>query len=306
MDPGTYADRCARILLYRYMVMPARIRASLEQYTEPGEGGSGGPVSLFVKSIHEPSIDEVPIIAAILGSLEGRRVLVYEYERISPSWEPRERVLARLVRASVDRGAPSIIVMPKALPVSIYGSLPERAIRALQESTTIRAAVDHENALYLPEDPPRGRIEIVAKRNSTASYSRVVWLEEQARRHGVRVEAVRYLSDNTQIFSYVFSRGLSGVLERVPVNKLSLYILTLQTCGLLEGLGTIIPLYRRERSEHYIYTINLGRDTVHRIVEALGRAPGGDSMERSRLLVDKFLEGARSVFSRMLGPATGG
>jgi len=297
MDRPIILDRCVEALISGlYQDLQVESSALVETPSVTASASGDDTINVYVKSFKEVSIDEVPIIVAIMNVLRGSKLRIYEYERITHSEKAREEVLARLVRLRAEKREPSIIVMPKALPTGLYGLLPEEALRALSEGAIVRVRVFHDNILYLPRNPPRSGVEIVAKRNSESSYARVVWLQRRAATLGVPVRRTVFLEDNPHIFRYALSQGVKGLLERVPVNKLAHYALALDRCGVI---GPVHELRREEKSEHYIYALNLPAGIVEEIARAAsmeGRL--GDLMRG--VLYDNMVKGASRIFREML------
>ena len=255
---------------------------------------SGGVVELYVKSIYEPSADEIPILAGILEALAGERLRVYEYEPIHRQGEPRHVVLGRYLRRAIESGRPAVVVMPSALPAGLLGALGPSA-EALSAAPLIRVRVEHPSRLYLPS---RGPVRLVAKRNSQQSYERVVWLRGLAAERGLRVEGEVYLGDNREILDYVFGPGILGALERVPVTKIASIVLSLRDCGLLTGLEEV---ERRDESTHLVYVVNAPQGLAARVARAVAAWSGRSLGEALRgLLHWTVLEGARRVMREVL------
>ncbi|MCE4628325.1 MAG: hypothetical protein F7C34_04165 [Desulfurococcales archaeon] len=272
------ADRCAQTLMEIYRGLKLLHDAEWGDLVSMGEGP--GPVQVFVKSVREASIDEIPLILALLEGLRSRRVEFFEYERMTRGEMSREEVLARLINSGLRRGNPTIVVMPSALPASLYSRLPWEAREALSRSLAIRVIVENENILYLPEQSPRDGVEIVAKNNSASSYARVRWLRGEAERRNIRVRGEVYLQDNASIMEYVLEKGIQSIGERIPVNKLAHYIVALSKCDRISGIE---QLRRWERSTHLVYAINTSIDTLLPVYEML--------RGRRMRLVDEILVG---------------
>lgn len=272
------AEQCAQTLIETYRGLKILYDAEWGDLVSMDEGP--GPVQVFVKSVKEASIDEIPVILALLEGLRNRRVEFFEYERMTRGDMGREEVLARLINSGLRRGSPTIVVMPSALPASLYSRLPWEAREALSRSLAMRVIVENENILYLPEQSPGEGIEIVAKNNSVSSYARVRWLRGEASRRKIRVRGEVYLQDNAAIMEYVLERGIQSIGERIPVNKLAHYIVALGKCDRISGIE---PLKRWERSTHLIYAINTSMDTLIPVYDML--------RDRRIRLVDEILVG---------------
>ncbi|MEB3780850.1 MAG: hypothetical protein GSR85_11595 [Desulfurococcales archaeon] len=257
--------------------------------------GSSSDIDVYVKSVRNPSFDEVPIITSIIDVLEGFKARIYEYEPVSEPVSPgrdRARGLAGMVERSLDQGRGVIVVVPSLLPVSLVSTLRPEIIDAMESSLALEVEVRYENLLYLPEEG-RGPITIVAKENSESSYERVEWLKKQAESLKVDVEGVVLKPDNSSIYEYVLQLGPRGIYKRVPVNKMALYIVSLARCYNLEG---IIEVNRKERSRHYIYAINVPESIIAGVEDALETRWASTRIPiPSERLFNYIMEGCNSV-----------
>jgi len=230
--------------------------------------GSSREIDVYVKSVRNPSFDEVPIISTMIDVLDQYKTRVYEYEPISeptqPGWD-RAKGLASMIESSIGYGRGVIVVVPSLLPVSLVSALKPETVEAMESSLAVEVEVRYENILYLPEEG-RGPVTLVAKENSESSYERVEWLKKQAESLKVEIEGVVLKPDNSSIYEYVLQLGPKGIYKRVPVNKLASYIVSIARCYSLEG---IIEVARREKSRHYIYAINVPDNVITRIEDRL-------------------------------------
>ena len=225
---------------------------------------SSDTVNLIVKSLKLPSIDEIPIIEAILRTLSSKTIPVYEYDHIQAR-DSNDRVdrLAKILSRSIGRGG-VILVVPSLLPVSLISRLDPDNLLLLESSLLLEAEVTYSNILYLPED--RDEIEIVAKKNSQSSYERAEWLKRKAEERGIKVARVKELSDNTSILNYVTRRGIDSIKTSVPVTKIASLIVTLSKC---RGIDGIMPLVKDDSSKHLLYAVGIGMDEAEGIAETL-------------------------------------
>ena len=290
------ASHCARVLVETFSNMEISVRAEWgEVYAFPPERRE--IIEVYLKSISEPSIDEIPIISSIVESLSDRRVVIYEYESMARRGEPRHRTLARFIEKAIREGRPIIVLMPSALPASLYTALSQEAREFLANALALRITVDHPNILYLPLHVAEP-IEIVAKSNSTSSYVRVRWLMDKARERGITVAREVYLDSNRAILEYVLWGGSQSLYRRIPVNKLALFIAILQRCGYIEGLEV---LKRWERNTHVLYTVNVDYETVSRIYNSLnGRGSYTLHYDLTGILYSKIVKGAEEVMEEIL------
>ena len=82
-------------------------------------GGFKPVMSLLVKSLSMPSIDEVPIIQSILDSVADRhRINIYEYEPLAGSTQRADR-LVRLIESSLGSGWGLSVLVPSLFPVAL-------------------------------------------------------------------------------------------------------------------------------------------------------------------------------------------
>ncbi|MEB2835924.1 MAG: hypothetical protein GSR80_000412 [Desulfurococcales archaeon] len=230
----------------------------------PGRGYPGRAL-IIVKSVSEPSIDEIPIVESILGALAASgvyRVEVYEYEPLLAR-PGRSRRAAALIEKAISEGGALVALAPEMLAISLASRLPEGVAGRLEEGVLARVRVRYENLLYLP---PGSTVTLAAKANSSSSHERVEWLRAQAQRLGVEVEDTVYLEDNAAILDLMRSRGPMGHTRVVPVTKLARAVVALARCL---GLGGIVELRRVEESSHTVYAVNLDPDTAEAIIHSL-------------------------------------
>jgi len=291
-DVLALAEECSDILMHYYSSDTVK-KVETEVVSEPTVGIDSDRVDVYVKSIREVSLDELPIINSILLSLQDKRTVFYEYESIRIK-EPRHKVLSKLISRSLKLGVPAIVVMPSALPVSLLNALNEDVLQLLDESLYMKINVTYENYFYLPVREKAGSIELVAKDNSKSSYERVEWLSSEAPRRGIEIKRVLYLPDNRSIFDYILGAGPQGIYERVPVNKLALYVLALSKCIGFSGLEMIS---RIEKSTHLLYAVNLDYETLSKIRENVSHAY---RMPPLGLLFSSMRIGASKVFSEII------
>ncbi|MCE4629554.1 MAG: hypothetical protein F7C82_04670 [Desulfurococcales archaeon] len=239
-------DECADEYMRQYA--RTRIHRIDVELHDVMSGKPPSEIEVYLKSVREVSIDEIPIVKSILNAFEGRRLIIYEYENIRKR-DDRARLASRLVERGIEEGRSFILVLPSLMPLSLATSLPYEIQEAVADSLALTITITYDNLLYLPEGQRRG-IEIVAKENSEASYERVKWLKEKAEELGVYVKKVVYLADNKEIFEYVTELGADGIYERVPVNKLASYIVSLARCLRIPGIREFL---HREQVKHYIY-----------------------------------------------------
>ncbi len=266
--------------------------------------GYPGRALIIVKSVSEPSVDEIPIVESIVEALAASgvyRVEVYEYEPLLAR-PGRSRRAAALIEKALSEGAALVALAPELLAVSLASRLPGRAAEALEEGVLARVTVRHENILYLP---PGSRVWIAAKENSSSSYERVEWLRAQAESYGVEVERVVYLEDNAAILDLIRREGPSGHLKVVPVTKLARMILAVSRCL---GLGGLAELRRVEESSHTIYALNLDPDTASAILYSIrGRLarPHRPLPPRSALLRGLYQRGVSEAASEVAAAIAG-
>ncbi len=231
----------------------------------PKARGRPGRAVIIVKSLQHPSVDEVPIVEAVLGALAASgvyRVEVYEYE---PPWgrPGRSWRAAELIVKALREGAALVALAPALMAVALASRLPWEAAAALEESVLARVEVEYESLLYLPE---MGPVTLLAKANSSSSYERVEWLRSRAQAMGIQVERVLYLEDNAAILRMLRGGAPGGYKRLVPVTKLARLVLAAARCA---GDGGLLELRRRERSEHTLYAVNLDPDTASAILYSL-------------------------------------
>jgi len=240
---------------------------------EAGEaGGAAKPppaapsrAVLIVKSLAAPSVDEVPVVEALISSLAASgvyRVEVYEYE---PLWGRPGRGwrAAELILRSLREGAALVALAPSLMAVDLASRLPWEVAEALESGLLARVEVEYDSILYLPEG---GRVRLLAKANSESSYERVEWLRGRARELGVEVERVVYLEDNAAILRALKLHGPGWHRRLVPVTKVARIVLALLRC---RGVGGVVELARRERARHTIYAVNLDEYTAQAMLYAL-------------------------------------
>ena len=286
-DLTVRAEECAEELLALYESQPLqRVRVERIESWE-GEGEPGERISIYVKSLLEPSVDEIPILRGLLEALGNVRARIFEYDSISGE---TGYASLRLVRVSLARGEPFILLLPEQRSIVLASQVPGEWWEAIEESLALRVEVRAGTPLYLPE---RGPARLVAKRNSLQSYERVVWLTGKARELGVELEEPRFLPSNREIFEYVVSLGREGPLRRVPVNKLASYMIALHRCGLLEGIR---PLSKIDSSTHYVYAYRVPGAVVERIAASME----GQGLELTGSLYNLAHKGATRVFEEIL------
>lgn len=247
-------NQCAAILKRLYLKSRI-INESIKFYEVlPSETKVNG-LSLVLKSLHEPSIDEIPIYNALVDSFNFNEI--YEYERVAeiPKGD-RSDNLATFILDSQSKNRGIIAIIPSLLVIGLTSKLPDIVIEQLENSLMAEIEINSENILYLPDKNLIGNsgIEIVAKSNSESSYERVEWLKSEAEKEGIKIDGVKFLPDNKSIMDYIASGGVKGYLRRVPVTKIALMIVAASQCLDLEGVNDVV---RREISKHTIYTLNL-------------------------------------------------
>ncbi|MGC9210523.1 MAG: hypothetical protein ACP5FT_04595 [Acidilobus sp.] len=259
-------------------------------------------LSLIVKSVHEPSVDEIPLLRALLSRFTFSEI--YEYERIAEAPEgDRADHLARFLTEALSMGRGVILVAPSLIGVSLAGRLPEETVDELDQDALAQVSVKSEGTLYLPYREAVGDspIEIVGKSNSESSGERVRWLLREAKRRNLRTAGPRFLPDNRSIAEYVTSIGSRGYLYRVPVTKLASVLVAIDRC--LER-NSVEEIRRPESSTHTVYAIRLSEGQLRDLREALGSLMGlGHGQLISRLspeLEPYFEKGAREVIAEVL------
>ncbi|MCX8196387.1 MAG: hypothetical protein N3F67_04850 [Acidilobaceae archaeon] len=228
----------------------------------PAQGS--GELIVIVKGMREVSVDEVPLLNALNSVVPvlGLNVRYYEYESVVGE-KSRYEAFAAVVEQGLREGKGLLVMAPYLMPLGALSKLSEEAVQALDAATAISATVRFENLLYLPE---KGElVELIGKENSHASMERVEWLKGEAERRGMRV-VTKFLRDNRAIFDYVMSAGPRGMLKKVPVTKLSHYLIAIARCYELAGIDEIV---REEEARHMVYAINLPRAFLEEFSRAL-------------------------------------
>lgn len=270
---------------------------SVEIEGEPLEPGPGrSRVYLVVKSLRLPSIDEAWIVSGLLSSLRQRHsVRILEYEpHGSRRGGVRNREFIRALRRAVQEGSGIVALVPHLFTLDLMSVMDDRMRSLLEGNYIISVEASFRNILYLPQQPGGdSRIEIVGKRNSSASYERVMWLADQARRLGLDVREV-FLNDNSEIYNYVVSGAPLSFYTRVPATKISLLGAVLASCNALEGLTV---LERIERAEHTVYAIGVPRETVDALVDALLRLPRSEGLDEE--VESRIAEGCRGELEHL-------
>ncbi len=285
-------DECTHEYMKTYL--RSRVtKLNVEEYDYTGAATVPWEVEVYLKSIRELSVDEVPIIRAIVEAFEDRRLLFYEYENIRKK-DDRATVASRLIRRGIEEGKSFILVLPSLMPISLANLLPLEVQEAISNSLALRAEIEYSNLLYIPTG--RDSIEIVAKQNSKASYERVRWLRCVAEDAGITVTREVYLPDNRAIFEYVTAAGPDGLYQRVPVNKLAGFIIAVSRCL---GMPGIRELLRKENVVHYIYAHNLPAEDIERLADSLRRQEGRHPAPSS-LLYDAVFRGSRIIIAELL------
>ena len=259
-------DSCA----WEYVKTYSRLRV-LGGSLEVLEGEYGGPapesVAVIVKSVREISFDEVPILNAIVSSLSSYNIpfRFYEYDMVVEG-RGRYEELSRILEDTMGGEVGVIAVLPYLAPIAVLSKVSERVVEALDSALKVEVTVRYENLLYVPE---RGEeVEVVGKENSASSYERAEWLRAEAERRGFKRVTVKFLPDNRSIFEYITSLGPRGIYKRVPVTKLSSYIVALARCYSLGGIEEVI---RAEEARHMLYMARLSRSLERSILESLER-----------------------------------
>lgn len=240
-------------------------------------------VALLVKSTSEISVDEIPVLNAVMDALSPLNIdlEIYEYDKLVGSRESRYERFASGMEEIIARGRALIAILPYVMPVALLSQLSREALEVLEEkSHVIMVNVRYKNLLYLPEpDRAGGVVEIVGKENSLSSTERLQWLREEAFKKGFKRVELRLLPDNRSIFEYVTSLGPRGIYRRVPVTKLSYFIVAFARC---QGLPGIEEFLREEESMHALYVYGLKRELVHSILSSLRRALAKPSLPTPR------------------------
>ena len=238
-----------------------------------GEGqGGGGPVLFYVKSLSS-SVDELPVIAAVMEAASNwpEGVEVYEYEDIGGAGD-RYRRLARLLQVAMESRRPFIALVPELMTVRLLSALPHGTAESLESSVLAVVKTEKEDMLYMPRYAPPGGVEVVAKESSASSPARAALLSRRLERAGLRVRGVKRLPDNSSIRGYVLERGLCTALERLPVTRLARLIYSLYRCtglgGLVEPLRTG-PGEGGDESRLTLYAYQLPRGVSADVVDAV-------------------------------------
>ena len=270
------------------------IRVSLAG-TPPLARGDG-ELDVYVKSIYELSIDEIPIIAAIVRALSHRRLNIYDYESIEKE-KGRHVTAAMLLEKAIREGRSFLMVAPSALPLGLVRRLPKEYWDHLASIHVANVEVSYDNPLYLPQPPVEGTVSLVAKRNSEASYDRVEWLSRRAYELGLGWPDRVFLDSNKQIFDYVVGAGVRGLRRRVPVNKLAGHIVALDRCL---GLGMTRLLWRRgERVTHLLYAWGVGEEELEGLKREVERFNGLRPV-LTGVVYDYYRLGALRIQARLL------
>jgi len=271
-----------------------RVAFEIENPEPPGKPGD--ELDVYVKSVYELSIDEIPLVEGIIRALSHRRLNIYDYESIDKE-RGRHVIAARLLEKAIRSGRSFIMVLPSALPLGLASSLPGEYWWILEDLHVANVTIEYDNPLYLPAPPVEPPINLVAKRNSQASYERVQWLAERAVELGLPRPNTVYLDSNRMIFNYVTSDGVPGLKRRIPVNKLAGHIVALDRCL---SLGMTRLQWRRgEQVSHLIYAQGLAGGEL----EALRREVERYSGARPRLrgvLYDYYRLGAIRIQALLL------
>ncbi len=277
--------------------------ARVEVREEWDPGPRADSIDLMVKSLTLPSIDEIPILSAILRTLYDRKVKIYEYEAL-PLDEARVDRLTRLINHSFKEGRGIILVAPSLLPISLISRLDQEKLEVLESKLAIQATIRYTNMLYLPDRNVVGAdgIEIVAKRNSEASYERAEWLRDMATRLGINVKRITTLEDNTEILRYITMGGVNTLYTRVPVTKVASLVVALSRCLSLEG---ILPLEKRDTATHLIYAIGITPAEARRIGEKILNYTGKPVSKMWMNIFEKHIntgcsKGVASLYTRIL------
>lgn len=291
MSEGPHVDACAdeHYKTYtRLRILGGSVEVLEGSYAERSPRG----IIVLLKSMRDVSIDEVPIINSISSALSQHAIEIRfgEYDSLLGE-RGRYEAFADAVERSIAEDKGLVAVVPYLMTVAVLSRLSERAMQALDSATVINVRVKHENLLYLPE---RGElIELVGKENSASSQERIEWLKGEAARRGM-VGLERYLPDNRSILDYVTSAGPRGIYKRVPVTKLSTYVIALARCNGMSGIEEIV---RPEENTQTIYMINLEKETVESLVRIL---VGEFSAPRVATLRQPYASWARHGSARVM------
>ncbi len=225
-------------------------------------------VAVIVKSVKEISFDEIPVMNAIVSALSAHNLTVrfYEYDMLAEG-RGRYEDLARVLEDSIGSKMGVIAVLPYLAPVAVLSRISEPVVEALDLALKVQVNVRYENLLYIPERKS-DEIEIVGKENSVSSYERAEWLRVEAEKRGFKRVATKFLPDNRSIFNYVTSMGPKGIYRRVPVTKLSSYIIALARCYSLGGVEEVI---REEGATHLLYITGVSESVEESLIGSLER-----------------------------------
>jgi len=242
------------------------IKIEFNHEWDPGKVRSS--INFLVKSLYMPSIDEIPIIESLLKSIYNKyRISIYEFESLSSS-ESRSSRLTKLINKSIEGGHGILLILPSLFPVALISRLDQKHMNILEDSFLLKATITYSNILYLPLSR---EIEIVAKKNSEASYERVEWLREKAKERGIKVSRVVLLEDNSTILRYVTRGGRNTIYRSVPVTKLAYLIALLSVCMRLDDIEV---LEKDDTSQQLVYAYGIEYNDGYAIKEMLYRSNG--------------------------------
>ncbi|MEM1873132.1 MAG: hypothetical protein QXS85_05270 [Acidilobaceae archaeon] len=278
----------------------------VERESSASSETSYGRVALLVKSVHEVSVDEVPILNSIMDALSPRDIdlEIYEYDKLTGLKSSRYEVFAENLEEAVLKGRALIAILPYVMPIALLSRLSREASEVLEEkSSVVLVNVRYKNLLYLPEASVAGGVvELVGKESSLSSTERLQWLREEALRRGFKRVELRVLPDNRSIFEYVTSLGPRGIYKRVPVTKLSYFLVALARC---QGWSGIEELMRREEAVHAIYMYGLSKDLENDILSELKKTLSKRSLpvprEPHKAWVKKGVESVMVELLRVYG-----
>lgn len=230
----------------------------------------GDRVALLVKSTFEASIDEVPILNSISEALGSQSVSleIHEYDKLVDSKGSRYERFSKSLEEVVGKRKALIAILPYVMPLALLSKLNKEAVEILEErSSVIVVNVRYKNLLYLPDtDIAKGFVELVGKENSLSSTERLQWLKEEALRRGFKRVELKTLPDNKSVFDYVTALGPRGIYKRVPVTKLSYFIVAFARC---QGLSGLEEFLREEEAVHAIYIYGLKKELVEALLSKL-------------------------------------
>ncbi len=269
---------------------------------EPEASPRERELSLIVKSVHEPSVDEIPLFGALIERFSFSEI--YEYERIAEApVGDRTEHLARFLEEALSEGRGVILVAPSLIGVSLAGRLSDEVLDELDQDAIAELSVSTEGILYLPrrEVVDDSSIEVVGKRNSESSGERARWLVNEARRRGLRAREPVFLPDNRSITEYVTSIGSRGYLYRVPVTKLAAALVALDKC--IEN-NYVEEIRRSETSSHTVYAVRLSEPQLKALrdtLDSLSRVRRGALISRLPSGLEPYFEkGAREVMAEVM------